>query len=98
MIKSVSNALEMTQDMWLGAIENAWDKVASLQNKQDALLRQIFTDSINELSTEDIGHIHEIERLNREILSAAQEHREQLGQQLRSLHQGHNQAKAYRST
>ncbi len=97
MIESVSNALEITQDMLLGAIENAWDRVADLQHKQDALLRQIFTDSIAFLSTEDLDQIYEIQRLNREILNAAQEHREQLGQQIRTLHQGQNQAKAYRS-
>lgn len=95
--KTVSDILTFTQDMMLLVIEAQWDALAEMQSQQDAMLRKLFSDSSVVFSEHQKGELVEVQHLNKQMSDAAEIHKMDIVNELRSMRQGKAKANAYQS-
>jgi len=94
---SVSDVLLFTQDMLLLVIEEQWDQLMEMQVQQDKMLRQLFAAADPMFSKQEKEDLLEVQRLNQEVLKAAEVYRTDIAAELRSMRQGQAKASAYQS-
>jgi len=94
---SVSDVLLFTQDMLMLVIEEQWDQLMEMQVLQDKMLRQLFAAADSMFSKQEQEDLLEVQRLNQEVLNAAEAHRADIATELRSMRQGQAKASAYQA-
>ena len=95
---SVSDVLSLTQDMMMTVVEEQWDELVDMQIRQDEMLRQLFAaDGEMMFSDAEKEDLVEVQRLNQEILSAAEKHKSDIAHELRAMRQGKAKASVYQS-
>lgn len=94
---AVSDVLVHTEDMMLLVIEERWDELLAMQLVQDEMLRALFSVNKTTFSNQEKEDLFEVQRLNQEILKAAEMHKAGLAGELRSMRQGKAKVGAYQS-
>ncbi len=82
----------------MAIIEQRWDDLLELQAQQDKMLKALFSVANVSFSEQEQEDLLEVQRLNQEVIAAVQEHKAELGSQLRGLQQGKSKVGAYRSS
>lgn len=95
--KNTSSVLALTQDMMLVVIEQRWDVFMDMQIRQDEMLRQLFAETDLGLSDAEQADLFEVQRLNQEILQAAESHKSDIATEIRAIKQGKSKASAYQA-
>jgi len=93
----VSFVLSFTEDMMLSAIEERWDDLIEMQLKQDQMLRDVFSDTSRVFVDQEKLNLFEVQRLNKEILNAAERCKADVAGKLREMQQGKSKVGAYQS-
>jgi len=93
----VSFVLSFTEDMMLSAIEERWDDLIEMQLKQDQMLRDVFADTNRMFVDQEKLNLFEVQRLNKEILNAAERCKADVAGKLREMQQGKSKVGAYQS-
>jgi len=93
----VSCVLSFTEDMMLLAIEERWDDLTGMQLKQDKMLRDIFSDTNRVFVDQEKQNLFEVQRLNKEVLNAAERCKADVAGKLREIQQGKSKVGAYQS-
>ncbi len=96
-INKTAAVLAYTQDMMLAAIEEHWDELREMQSNQDAMLQALFSVAGLILSEVEQEELFEVQRLNQEILAAAEAYKGDIASELREMRQGKAKASAYQA-
>ncbi len=96
-INKTAAVLAYTQDMMLAAIEEHWDELREMQLNQDAMLQALFSVADVILSEAEQEELFEVQRLNQEILAAAEAYKGDIAMELREMRQGKAKASAYQA-
>jgi len=94
---SVSVVLSYTQDMMLVVLEQQWEDLLDMQLKQDEMLKALFSNKDPDFTAQEKDDLFEVQRLNQEILTAAESHKTEIASKLRDMRQGKTKAGAYQS-
>jgi hypothetical protein len=93
----VSEALALAQDMMMSVVEGQWDSLMTMQLKQDEMVRQLFATEGLLLTAVEQQDLLELQRLNQEVLNAAENHKLEVAKTLTVMRQGKLKAKTYQS-
>ena len=94
---SVSTVLSYTQDMMLVVLEQQWEDLLDMQLKQDEMLKALFSSKDPNFTAQEKDDLFEVQRLNQEILTAAESHKTEIASKLRDMRQGKTKASAYQA-
>lgn len=94
---SVSAILSYTQDMMMVVLEQQWDILLDMQLKQDAMIKALFSSAETIFTEQDKQDLFEVQRLNQQILTAAEANKADVASKLRGMHQGKSKAGAYQA-
>ena len=94
---SVAGILSHTQDMVMVVLEQQWDILLDMQLQQDEMLRSLFLGDDPVFTAKEQQDLFEVQRLNQQILEAAESHKAEVAGKLREMHQGKSKAGAYQS-
>ena len=94
---SVSVVLSYTQDMMLVVLEQQWEALLDMQLKQDEMLKALFSSKDPNFTAQEKDDLFEVQRLNQEILTAAEVHKTEVASKLRDMRQGKTKASAYQA-
>lgn len=94
---SVSVVLSYTQDMMLVVLEQQWEALLDMQLKQDEMLKALFSSKDPNFTAQEKDDLFEVQRLNQEILTAAESHKTEIASKLRDMRQGKTKASAYQA-
>ena len=94
---SVSTVLSYTQDMMLVVLEQQWEDLLDMQLKQDEMLKALFSSKDPNFTAQEKDDLFEVQRLNQEILTAAEVHKTEVASKLRDMRQGKTKASAYQA-
>ena len=92
-----SDVLSFTEDMMLSSIEERWDDLIEMQEKQGLMIRGLFSNDSRLFSEKEKQNLFEVQRLNQEIFNAAELHKADIATKLREMRQGKSKAGAYQS-
>ena len=92
-----ADVLSFTEDMMLSSIEERWDDLIEMQDKQDLMIRGLFSNDSRVFSEKEKQNLFEVQRLNQEILNAVELHKADIATKLREMRQGKSKAGAYQS-
>jgi len=92
---SVATVLSHTQDMLMVVLEKQWDALFDMQLQQDEMLKALFSVENLSFSEQEKQDLFEVQRLNNEILIAAEANKAEIAGKLRNMHQGKSKADAY---
>jgi len=95
--QKVSDVLSYTEDMMGAAIEDRWDELIEMQAKQDQMIKDIFYPVGRLFLDKEKKELLEVERLNQEILSAAELHKTEIANKLRTMRKGKVKASVYQA-
>ena len=93
----VSEVLSFTQDMMLVVLEQQWEDLPDMQGKQDKMLKTLFSNKGRVFTAEEKEALFEVQRLNKEILNAAERCKADVAGKLREMQQGKSKVGAYQS-
>jgi len=93
----VSDILSFTQDMMLVVLEQQWEDLPDMQGKQDKMLKTLFSNKGRVFTAEEKEALFEVQRLNKDILIAAETSKDEVAIKLRGMRQGKSKAGAYQS-
>jgi len=93
----VSEVLSFTQDMMMVVLEQQWDVLPDMQGKQDEMLKALFLDKAYVFTAEEKEALFEVQRLNKDILIAAEAFKAEIAAKLRGMRQGKSKAGEYQS-
>jgi len=93
----VLDVLSFTQDMMVCVLEDRWDELIQMQLKQDRMIKDLFSDGERLFLDKEKENLFEVQRLNQEILNAAELHKAEIASKLRELRQGKTKAGAYQA-
>ncbi len=94
---SVSTVLSYTQDMMLVVLEQQWEALLDMQVKQDEMLKALFSSKDPNFTAQEKDDLLEVQRLNQEILTAAELHKAEIATKLCDMRQGKTKASAYQA-
>ena len=94
---SVSAVLSYTQDMMMVVLEQQWEALLEMQLKQDEMLKALFSGKDPNFTVQEKEDLFEVQRLNQEILNAAELHKTEVASKLRDMRQGKTKAGAYQA-
>ena len=94
---SVSAVLSYTQDMMMVVLEQQWEALLEMQLKQDEMLKSLFLSKSPDFTAQEKDDLFEVQRLNQEILTAAEAHKTEVASKLRDMRQGKAKAGAYQA-
>jgi len=94
---SVSAVLSYTQDMMMVVLEQQWEALLEMQLKQDEMLKALFSGKDPGFTAQEKDDLFEVQRLNQEILTAAELHKTEIASKLRDMRQGKTKAGAYQA-
>ena len=94
---SVLDVLSLTQDMMVCVIDGRWDELIEMQLEQDQMIKHLFSDGERLFLDWEKENLFEVQRLNQEILNAAELHKTEIASKLRDMRQGQTKAGAYQS-
>jgi hypothetical protein len=83
--------------MMLMAIDQKWDVLLEMQPQQDQMLKDLFKVEGVSFSEQEKLDLIEVQRLNKEVLQAADSHKADIASELRVMRQGKAKANAYLS-
>lgn len=83
--------------MMMVVLDRQWSVLFKMQAKQDEMLKKLFVGDKSVFSSQQKDDLFEIQRLNQEILKAAEEGKADIANSLRGLHLGKSKASAYQS-
>jgi len=92
-----AEVLSFTEDMMLSSIEERWDDLIDMQEEQDQMIRGLFSDNGRVFSDQEKQNLFEVQRLNQEILKAAELQKAEIAGKLRDMQQGKSKAGAYQA-
>ncbi len=95
--QDVLDVLSFTQDMMVCVLEGCWDDLIEMQLKQDQMIKVLFSDTKRSFLDRDKENLFEVQRLNQEILNAAELHKAEIASKLRDMRQGQTKAGAYQA-
>jgi hypothetical protein len=95
--QGVFEVLSLTQDMMVCVIDGRWDELIEMQLEQDQMIKNLFSDAGRLFLKEEKENLFEVQRLNQEILNAAELHKTEIASKLSDMRQGKSKAGAYQS-
>lgn len=101
MLQYIEQAFDLTKKIQISAEKEEWDKVASLQEKREALMQstQQLSTPIDEKSSLKIEHlILAMQKIDAQVLPIIAKHMRALSQAQQQTNQGKKMTKAYQST
>jgi len=96
-MNSVASVLSFTQDMMMVVLEQHWDVLLDMQLKQDEMIKGLFADQTVRFTDQEQEDLFEVQRLNQQILQAAELHKSEVAHQLRDMKQGKSKTGAYQA-
>jgi len=78
-------------------LEQHWDVLLDMQLKQDEMIKELFTDQAVSFTDQEQEDLFEVQRLNQQILEAAELHKSEVAHQLRDMKQGKSKTGAYQA-
>jgi len=96
-MNSVASVLSFTQDMMMVVLEQHWDVLLDMQLKQDEMIKELFADKAVSFTGQEQEDLFEVQRLNQQILEAAELHKSEVAHQLRGMKQGKSKTGAYQA-
>lgn len=94
---SVAAVLSHTQDMVMVVLEQQWDVLLDMQLQQDEMLKTLFSAESLSFTEQEQQDLFEVQRLNTEILTAAEANKAEIAGKLRNMHQGKSKTGAYQA-
>ena len=101
MLKNIEQALDLTRKIKSSAEKEEWNKVASLQEKREALMlntQQLSVPCDEKSSLEIERLIVEMQKIDAHVLPIIAKHMRTLSQEQQQTNQGNRMKKAYQST
>ena len=81
----------------LVVLEQQWEALLDMQLKQDEMLKALFSSKDPNFTAQEKDDLFEVQRLNQEILTAAESHKTEIASKLRDMRQGKTKASAYQA-
>ena len=81
----------------LVVLEQQWEALLDMQLKQDEMLKALFSSKDPNFTAQEKDDLFEVQRLNQEILTAAEVHKTEVASKLRDMRQGKTKASAYQA-
>ena len=78
-------------------LEQQWETLLDMQLKQDEMLKALFSSNDPHFTVQEKDDLFEVQRLNQEILTAAELYKTEIASKLRDMRQGKTKAGAYQS-
>lgn len=96
-VLKTTSVLAFTQDMMLAVIEERWNVLMDMQFKQEQMLQAIFADHDLAFTDVEKDDLVEVQRLNQEVLIAAEAHKSDIAKELRAMRLGKTKANIYQA-